>query len=54
MSKSILGLKRTIPDHNIPILIRNAENPIEIGKVFMKKMAANPTNCQNSYFRIDL
>ena len=54
MSKSILGLKHTIPIIIGAILIRNAENPIEIGKVFMKKMADNPTNCQNSYFRIDL
>ena len=54
MSKSILGLKRTIPVIIGAILIRNAENPIEIGKVFIKNMAAYPTNCQNSYFRIDL
>ena len=37
MSKSILGLKRTIPIKIGAILIRNAENPIKIGKVFMKK-----------------
>ena len=54
MSKSILGLKRMPPIIIGAILIRNAENPIKISKVFMKKMAANPTNCQNSYFRIDL
>ena len=54
MSKSILSLKRTIPDHNRCRSHQKRQNPIEIGKVFMKKMAANPTNCQNSYFCIDL
>ena len=54
MSKSILGLTHTIPNIIGAILIRNAENPIKIGKGFMKKMAAYPTNCQFTDFRIDL
>ena len=54
MSKSILGLKRTIADHKRCHSHQKRQNPIEIGIVFMKNMAANPTNCQNSYFHIDL
>ena len=54
MSKSILDLKRMIPDHNRCHSHQKRQNPIKISKVFMKKMAANPTNCQFTYFRIDL
>ena len=54
MSKSILGQNVRFPIIIGAILIRNAENPIKISKVFMKKMAANPTNCQFTDFRIDL
>ena len=35
-------------------LIGNAENPIKIGKVFMKKHGEIPTNCQKSHFLVDL
>ena len=56
MSKSILGLKRTIPDHNRchNFSSETPKNQIKICKVFMKKMAANPTNCQFRHFHIDL
>ena len=46
MSKSIFGLNVRFPIIIGAILIRNAENPIKIGKVFMKKMANYPTNCK--------
>ena len=54
MSKSILGLKLTIPIIIGAILIRNADNLIKIGKVFVKKRPLSQQIDNLAIFRIDL